>query len=290
MWFQSLLFWNWLQKFCAQQEANSKKLVSILVILELALEAAVVSSTLFLTFRFNPCYSGIGFRRVNKPRACNREAEFQSLLFWNWLQKHSERNNGAMNGTFQSLLFWNWLQKQCSSIAHVSPCLVSILVILELALEGEPYQFRSRKTSVSILVILELALEVLFFLRHIGYAWRFNPCYSGIGFRSGRRGLGHPHKYCFNPCYSGIGFRRRMVNYIVQALTCFNPCYSGIGFRRRAHLPRVVRVKVSILVILELALEGEVNSRPCINHRVSILVILELALEERRLITWQPRS
>ena len=72
---------------------------------------------------------------------------------------------------------------------------------------------------------------------------------------------------------------RRLRRFSVRK-NCFNPYYSGSGFRSRddpQHSP--VLLHVSILIILEVALEVYVF--PCGNgiRSVSILIILEVALE-----------
>ena len=84
---------------------------------------------------------------------------------------------------------------------------VSILVILELALEVHYCATVNESTVVSILVILELALEEHRRMTTSMVHRSFNPCYSGIGFRSFNRTRMATYRSGFNPCYSGIGFR-----------------------------------------------------------------------------------
>ena len=59
--------------------------VSILVILELALEDGGGNNWSDSIMSFNPCYSGIGFRRSLIMYFKGGVVMFQSLLFWNWL-------------------------------------------------------------------------------------------------------------------------------------------------------------------------------------------------------------
>ena len=133
---------------------------------------------------------------------------------------------------------------------------VSILVILELALEAFARKKRWWHPSVSILVILELALEVLMGSGGLMRYSCFNPCYSGIGFRSMRIFTLHIKNYSFNPCYSGIGFRSMsneleyIVKVLFQSLLFWNWLQKG-----QLRLPYSIECPVSILVILELALE-----------------------------------
>ena len=135
---------------------------------------------------------------------------------------------------------------------------VSILVIMELALEARKKNTRLKHSSVSILVIMELALEGLFVDLRCFRILGFNPCYYGIGFRRVDQFLISQDIYRrFNPCYYGIGFRREEIagyisaylvvsilvimelaleaerDHIARFKECsFNPCYYGIGFRR----------------------------------------------------------
>ena len=76
----------------------------------------------------------------------------------------------------------------------------------------------------------------------------------------------------FNPCYSGIGFRSIWFKLCQFTIRSFNPCYSGIGFRSERLYTIAIKICVSILVILELALEvqtlfdtmkGAVGFNPC---------------------------
>ena len=85
---------------------------------------------------------------------------------------------------------------------------------------------------------------------------------------------------CFNPCYYGIGFRSLGNSFTASSAGCFNPCYYGIGFRRVPIPSPTTTEKVSILVIMELALEAAHHDRKFYIRNVSILVIMELALED----------
>ena len=61
---------------------------------------------------------------------------------------------------------------------------VSILVIMELALEEQERYPGHDSVYVSILVIMELALEAVLIPFQFQITTGFNPCYYGIGFRS----------------------------------------------------------------------------------------------------------
>ena len=74
---------------------------------------------------------------------------------------------------------------------------VSILVIMELALEGDKCNAYFCGSAVSILVIMELALE-----EYLDES--INETANS-----------------FNPCYYGIGFRRRFIRHCMQGATAF---------------------------------------------------------------------
>ena len=133
---------------------------------------------------------------------------------------------------FQSLLFWNWLQKPSAACVVSSTINVSILVILELALEVLLQTLQVLQVRVSILVILELALEAQQGITRCSDTSSFNPCYSGIGFRSIWRN------------------REEKIASKFQSLLFWNWLQ-----KRSRSCRRHGRILVSILVILELALE-----------------------------------
>ena len=82
--------------------------VSILVVLECALEDNSIPPTNGTIYGFNPCCFGMRPRR--KQHSCGPQShqEFQSLLFWNAPSKPARAfiDKGDIQ-EFQSLLFWN---------------------------------------------------------------------------------------------------------------------------------------------------------------------------------------
>ena len=156
---------------------------------------------------------------------------------------------------FQSLFYWNLLFKKERNESIIAADAVSILVLLEFALQVPdalqiyfPRRFQSLfywnllfkrmlwqylpwALRVSILVLLEFALQ----------------------------GIQHKPED--------------------QDYRCFNPCFIGICSSRRAGSERGRIANVSILVLLEFALQ-DCNLHVFVeNENVSILVLLEFALQ-----------
>ena len=91
--FQSFFYWNWLSKAILTCIKRPKTTVSILLLLELAFEAAIAQRWNIGQGGFNPSSIGIGFRR----RPCRirfvRATGFQSFFYWNWLSKPEQPQN-----------------------------------------------------------------------------------------------------------------------------------------------------------------------------------------------------
>ena len=86
----------------------TKTTVSILVILELALEVQGLVIRLQEGLSFNPCYSGIGFRSEARHRA-NQDLRVSILVILELALEASGLGVSYNTLWFQSLLFWNWL-------------------------------------------------------------------------------------------------------------------------------------------------------------------------------------
>jgi len=83
----------------------------------------------------------------------------------------------------------------------------------------------------------------------------FNPCCFGM---RPRRAFTMPGKmgiFSFNPCCFGMRPRRPYCDNSQKILTCFNPCCFGMRPRRAEISLDRRRIAVSILVVLECALE-----------------------------------
>ena len=110
---------------------------------------------------------------------------------------------------------------------------------------------------VSILVFVDLALEGL-------HKSKTTCVYIG-----------------FNPCFRGSGSRRYLLGALIHLLSRFNPCFRGSGSRRMtAQANLASAIAVSILVFVDLALEGRLRLQALQRNYVSILVFVDLALED----------
>ena len=138
---------------------NSKTIVSILLIVELAFEDLIQVRAQASVCSFNPSYRGIGFWRryntfmVKLLHGCFNPS-YRGIGFWRFI----ELTDPYFRRVFQSFLSWNWLLKNC---------------------KGRTTQLRP---TVSILLIVELAFEANFKYRKFHLLICFNPSYRGIGF------------------------------------------------------------------------------------------------------------
>ena len=183
---------------------------------------------------------------------------------------------------FQSLFSWISLWKAGRPNDRRSPVEVSILVFMDLSLEGViAGQISDDSDPVSILVFMDLSLEEARIL-----AWAFRYIVSILVFMDLSLEGGGPIasakiKKCFNPCFHGSlsgrqGFSRTQASYssfqslfswislwktfdrvpIPPMFTGFNPCFHGSLSGRHglpSHTQR--RNDVSILVFMDLSLE-----------------------------------
>ena len=236
--------------------------VSILVLVDLALELNFYSRNKISYKSFNPCFSG----------SCSRIRFCQS----------SSRNYLCFNPCFSG---------SCSRIKMKSTS-----------------RHKSLDSEVSILVLVDLALEYISATRWRFFYW-FQSLFQWILLsNSGWDVLADDWEISFNPCFSGSCSRIQKFSRKLMDLVCFNPCFSGSCSRirrscpRRAHTVRFQSLfqwillsnlatsvnilgdnEVSILVLVDLALESFLNLVSFYPRFVSILVLVDLALELRGL-------
>ena len=110
--FQSLFYWKLLWKLDLTKPTTQRLTVSILVLLEIALE------------------------EVEKWLDDEVRGMFQSLFYWKLLWKVLWQIWRWQNGSFQSLFYWKLLWKSPWTLGYnYGVIVVSILVLLEIALE-----------------------------------------------------------------------------------------------------------------------------------------------------------
>ena len=99
--------------------------------------------------------------------------------------------------------------------------LVSILVIMELALEVSSHTLRNMNFGVSILVIMELALEEVTLLNTLYARIVSILVIMELALEGDGTNWTNLDTVCFNPCYYGIGFRRESEASRLSANTLF---------------------------------------------------------------------
>ena len=115
-WFQSLFYWKLLWKFRKNSVLIPCSKVSILILLEVTLEA----------------------HARKQAKAC--ESLFQSLFYWKLLWKNPNIFRYVwFSSTFQSLFYWKLLWKHKTTIPWLYHWTVSILILLEVTLEESTY-------------------------------------------------------------------------------------------------------------------------------------------------------
>ena len=135
------------------------------------------------------------------------------------------------------------------------PTSVSILVFVELALEHWSGRQSCRQIGVSILVFVELALELgpsqrLPLRRHVSIL-----VFVELALEPTEVGLHRLPPRSFNPCFCGTGARTWHKTTTNVKPAGFNPCFCGTGARTVTRTLEGGRIRVSILVFVELALE-----------------------------------
>ena len=224
---------------------------------------------------FNPCCSGRCSRSLPPTVREQREGRsFNPCCGGRCSRRHIQRDSPVNPSVFQSLLWWKMLSKVGIFKPELLPQLVSILVVVEDALElfwtllpfevqllpignptpgGQsllwwkmlsktgcskvcnhlnlPNQFSQRDPFGAILVVVEDALEGCSLSVCQGVSVGFNPCCNGRCSRSVRRRRAWPSLSGFNPC-------------------CGGRCSRSSTQSRYLHI-----IPVSILVVVEDALE-----------------------------------
>ena len=131
---------------------------------------------------FNPCFTGCC--SSTRPR---------------------HRKEGVLLQTFQSLFYWMLLFNERLFHRAEGFLYVSILVLLDVALQRAGYNSHNSGLQVSILVLLDVALQ----LRKentgdCGLFHGFNPCFTGCCSSTTAEAQGWEVLWrCFNPCFTG---------------------------------------------------------------------------------------
>ena len=179
--------------------------VSILVFVELALDARLSLSSGSDPQGFNPCFRGTCSWWYAVFFDGTRAAWFQSLFSWNLLLMSKLLNAASLEDGFQSLFSWNLLlmllMVPLPDRSRTCPQ-VSILVFVELALDDYDWHCVWVAHKVSILVFVELALDVSCRVIH-ERAHRFQSLFSWNLLLMPRIIPCRYSEYCFNPCFRG---------------------------------------------------------------------------------------
>ena len=154
--FQSLFSWMFRSKRVHIVGSLFWVNVSILVLVDVSLEAVVLRSLIQV-----PCVSILVLVDVSLEAADSGHIVFQSLF--SWMFRSKIRTICIMEIWFQSLFSWMFRSKHSPRDVHTRHRgLVSILVLVDVSLEGvcTACGCRQRLASVSILVLVDVSLEV----------------------------------------------------------------------------------------------------------------------------------
>ena len=115
---------------------------------------------------------------------------------------------GQIDLLFQSLFSWMLRSKNDILGLVIDRPAVSILVLVDVALEDGSHDQPKRRHGVSILVLVDVALEEPGSKGDASMMHSFNPCSRGCCARSLHHGKRSGRLHCFNPCSRGCCARR----------------------------------------------------------------------------------
>ena len=256
--------------------------VSILVLLDVFLEDYYGEGTCRKEASFNPCSLGCFSRsRRAKWPAVHPFLVSILVLLDVFLEVWSLSWCPLGHPVFQSLFSWMFFSK-----GKTAACKARLILFQSLF----SWMFFSKK--------------------NISHKYRkcsesFNPCSLGCFSRRVQRFSAGRKGFCFNPCSLGC-FSRSLPDHIIRCFQIlfqslfswmffskphcwvhtlpvprwgFNPCSLGCFSRRAAPAPMRRSRTVSILVLLDVFLEGEIDEQNKKDLQVSILVLLDVFLE-----------
>ena len=190
---------------------------------------------------------------------------------------------------------------------HIAWFVVSILVLVDVALEAYLLDMLPYMSMVSILVLVDVALEVGRAGGVIIMPGSFNPCSRGCCARRGMEDRAGRVRYQFQSLFSWMLRSKRNEKLIVLQtalfqslfswmlrsklglypdrvqLQGFNPCSRGCCARSRLRVWKTAGTQVSILVLVDVALEADDADGDPAGLLVSILVLVDVALEGREI-------
>ena len=152
--FQSLLWWKMLSKIRSTRRDCKGDRVSILVVVEDALEGVLWKISSITGKCFNPCCGGRCSRRDLSILGRLHHTMFQSLLLWKMLSKPPSSTNLRLSRSFNPCCCGRCSRRPCLVLRSQSIS-VSILFVVEDALEENERYFVYRCSNVSILVVVE---------------------------------------------------------------------------------------------------------------------------------------
>ena len=157
---------------------------------------------------------------------------------------------------FQSLFCWMLFWKNTFFNSGILYAVVSILILLDVILEGYWFLLPVPLKQVSILILLDVILEDSTAIPHKHQSIKFQSL------------------FCWMLFWKLASIRP------IQRTVCFNPyfvgCYSGSNSKFHDWNP--IRI-VSILILLDVILEDSQGKQKGISHVVSILILLDVILE-----------
>ena len=156
--FQSLFSWMLRSKSGSEAWVNAKPAVSILVLVDVALEASVLSMKVSAAESFNPCSRGCCARSARLKR-CHGRSRVSILVLVDVALEGCRDVHLRRNDRFQSLFSWMLRSKSSARRLRNWRGNVSILVLVDVALEDSSMTIFEKGELVSILVLVDVALE-----------------------------------------------------------------------------------------------------------------------------------
>ena len=86
--------------------------------------------------------------------------------------------------------------------------------------------------------------------------FRFNPCFNGTMYKTGKLASKSNDPIGFNPCFNGTMYKTLLALFPLLKTLCFNPCFNGTMYKTGASIStKSPNIEVSILVLMELCIK-----------------------------------
>jgi len=123
----------------------------------------------------------VALEAVCRTRTRLSARKFQSFFYWMWLLRTASNLFSLFLKKFQSFFYWMWLLRRGGVRVCGVSGFVSILLLLDVALEGGQIFCPCPLSAVSILLLLDVALEEAQQSEAQTRCPSFNPSSTGCG-------------------------------------------------------------------------------------------------------------